>query len=376
MNNNVMSRIQRFTFWSALFAVAACENGPRDCNGDHILGITQNPTITVTTTAATTKVLRGGTLQVAILATFAGGPTGATLSIGGTLPPGVTATFSPTTVTESMTSIMTLSADSVASIGIFIYDVVATESGTANNVVTRTQLTAEVEIPFQLQMSGGQIATVGTSTSFTVKAARGTGFTAPVSLTLVTSTVPPGSTSSFSPAALVTGSSSLQLVLPDSAQPGRWLVKVAGRSGSIVDTIAGLLIIQAAPVPPDFIFNGFPASVTVTPGSSAQYVLELKRNLAAIGLGNFTQSVTGLPKGATSSFTPVNSFNNSQLTVTTSSTTPDGVYPLTLIGTLDTLVRTYVVTLVVETPANFTMSLTPPALTVARNASNSVDVSI
>lgn len=373
------TRAKLSSFWWAFLAVVAwipitgCGVIQAITEGELLV---QNPTITVTTNATTTKLVRGGTLQVAIGARFAGGPTRATLSLGGTLPTGVTASFSPGTITDSVSSTLTLTASATADTGIFVYNVVATESGSNNNVVSRAQLNAQVEVPFLLRMSSGQSVNAGMPTSFTLSAARGTGFTAPVALALVPTSVPPGTTSSFTSPTILTGTSSLDVVIPANAQPGRWIVRVVGTSGSIVDTIGGLLTIQAAPVPPEIFVTAAPASVTVAPGASADFDLAFVVNSSTPILGTIVPTVAGLPAGASATFTPVTTTPTSRLSIATTPAIADGIYPLTITATLGTLVKTTNVTLVVQTPANFSMSLTPASITVARNAVGSVDVAL
>jgi hypothetical protein len=66
--------------------------------------------------------------------------------------------------------------------------------------------------------------------------------------------------------------------------------------------------------------------------------------------GTVTFSVTGLPPGATKSFSPVSvaPSGSSTLTVTTKVTTPAGTYPLTIRATSGPHTRTVNVTLVVS----------------------------
>ncbi|GAC1594051.1 MAG: hypothetical protein NVS4B10_01320 [Myxococcales bacterium] len=81
---------------------------------------------------------------------------------------------------------------------------------------------------------------------------------------------------------------------------------------------------NCAPVPtPDFSLSTSPTSQTITPGASTSY------------------TVTVTPSGG---------FTGSTLSVTTSTTTPTGSYPLTITGTSGTLSRTTSVTLVVNAP--------------------------
>src|SRR5207245_497822 len=81
--------------------------------------------------------------------------------------------------------------------------------------------------------------------------------------------------------------------------------------------------------------------------------------------GGFTAAVTfsvsGLPGGATASFSPNPASASSTMTVATGAATPPGSYTLTITGASGTLTRTTSVTLTVS-PApvpDFTLSATP-----------------
>jgi len=135
----------------------------------------------------------------------------------------------------------------------------------------------------------------------------------------------------------------------------------------------------AVTVVPDFTLTATPASQPVTQGASATYVATITRT------GGFADpvafSVTGLPSGAAGTFNPnpaALTDANSTLSVTTSSTTPIGTYPLTITGTSGTLSHSAAVTLVVQaapTP-DFSLSATPASQTVKHGAGTSYTVSI
>jgi hypothetical protein len=83
----------------------------------------------------------------------------------------------------------------------------------------------------------------------------------------------------------------------------------------------------------DFSISVTPASQTVTAGSSTTYTVS-----TAVTSGSATRvslSATGLPTGASASFSsnPITSGGSSTLTVTTSTTTPNGTSTITVTGT-------------------------------------------
>jgi len=100
-------------------------------------------------------------------------------------------------------------------------------------------------------------------------------------------------------------------------------------------------------------FSASPSSQTVAPGGNAAYTATITAQ------GNFggivSLSTSGLPTGATASFSPttISGGGSSTLTVVTSSSTPTGTYPLTLTAySMGTVTQTAAVNLVVEPQAS------------------------
>jgi hypothetical protein len=129
--------------------------------------------------------------------------------------------------------------------------------------------------------------------------------------------------------------------------------------------------------PADFSLSATPSSQTVVAGTSTSYTANITRN------GGFTGSVTfsasGLPTGATGTFSPnPTTGNSSTLTLTTSATTPAGSYQVTITGTSGTLTHSTVVTLLVNPVpvGDFLLSATPGSRRVSTGASTSYTVNI
>jgi hypothetical protein len=106
------------------------------------------------------------------------------------------------------------------------------------------------------------------------------------------------------------------------------------------------------PPPPanDFSMAASPASGSVTAGSSAS--VSVGTAVTSGSAESVALSASGLPSGATATFSPatVNSGASSTLTVATSAATPAGTYPITVTGTASTVSHTAAYTLTV-TPA-------------------------
>jgi hypothetical protein len=129
---------------------------------------------------------------------------------------------------------------------------------------------------------------------------------------------------------------------------------------------------------PGFSVAAAPSSQSVVQGGSADYSVTVSRT------GGFsdpvTLSVTGVPAGTTATFAP-NPADFSTLTLATSSTTPAGIYPLTITGTASATTHSTSVTFVVNQPPpppspDFSLSAAPASQAVPRGGTASYAVSI
>src|SRR5439155_1138440 len=113
----------------------------------------------------------------------------------------------------------------------------------------------------------------------------------------------------------------------------------------------------------DFAVSASPTSQTVQRGASTSYAVTI--NPSGGFSGQVRLSASGLPAGASGSFTPNPATASSTFSVTTSASTPVGTYTLTITGASGTLTHTTTVTLVVATPPDFTIGASPSSQTVA-----------
>ena len=132
----------------------------------------------------------------------------------------------------------------------------------------------------------------------------------------------------------------------------------------------------AVTVVPDFTLSATPTSQTVTQGASTTY------NVTVNPTGGFTGSVglvvSGLPAGASGTFSPVIA-DQSTLSITSDPVaTLPGSYALTITGTSGTLTHTATVTLVVQAASagDFSLSALPGSQTVLAGAGTTYTVSI
>ncbi|WP_200821547.1 hypothetical protein [Bryocella elongata] len=204
-----------------------------------------------------------------------------------------------------------------------------------------------------------QTVAQGSSATYTTTVSALNGFTGTVNLSV--SGLPAGATASFNPASVTaSGTSALSISTAANTTPGTYTLTIAGTNGTLSRSTTVTMIV---PGPPDFGITASPSSQAVTPGNSANYTTSIS------AMNGFTStvnlSVSGLPTGATASFTPtsVTTSGSATLSVSTATTTPTGTYTLTVTGTSGTLSHAATVTLVVATP-DFSMSATPASQTV------------
>ena len=127
----------------------------------------------------------------------------------------------------------------------------------------------------------------------------------------------------------------------------------------------------------DFSVAVSPTSASVAPGSNATATVS-----TAVTSGS-AQSVSlgasGLPTGATASFSPatINAGSSSTLTIATSSSTPTGTYTVTITGTGTSATHTTTFTLTVQssTSSDFSISVSPASASVVAGNGTAATVS-
>ena len=188
--------------------------------------------------------------------------------------------------------------------------------------------------------------TAGGSATYTVTATAFSGFSGSVAFSV--SGLPSGATASFSPASLTgSGTSTLTITTTGSTPAGTSTVTITGMSGTITRTTSVSLVVNAVPPAPDFTITASPSTQTVVIGNATTYTATIG---ALNGFGGVvTLSATGLPTGATASFSPatVTGSGPATLTVSTTASTPAGPSTLTITGTSGGLVHSTTVTLTV-----------------------------
>ena len=124
----------------------------------------------------------------------------------------------------------------------------------------------------------------------------------------------------------------------------------------------------------DFSLSASPASRTIVQGGGTSYTATVTGGAGFAG--SVALSVSGLPAGATGSFSPASiaTSGSSTLSVSTSTSTAPGNYPLTITATSGALTHTANVTLVVS--GNFSVSVAPTSLAVSRGSNGNYSVTV
>ena len=181
----------------------------------------------------------------------------------------------------------------------------------------------------------------GGSADYSVTVSRTGGFSDPVTLSVTG--VPAGTTAGFAPNPA--DSSTLTLATSSTTPVGTYPLTITGTAGATTDSASVTLVVSQPPPPPspDFSLSAAPASQPIVRGGTAAYVVSIAPSGGFTGAVTF--SVSGLPVGATASFSPNPTSTTSTLSVRTTTTTKTGTYTLSISGTAGTLTRTTTVTL-------------------------------
>jgi len=215
-----------------------------------------------------------------------------------------------------------------------------------------------------------QQTTQGGSTTFTASVTPQSGFTGTV--TLSSSGLPAGVTATFSVTSLTSGNSTLNVTVGDSVAPGSYPFTVTATSGTLTHTANATLQVQASG---NYTVSVTPASKKVFQAGHTNFTVTVTpQNGFADPV---TLGVTGLPDGATGSFTvPALSSGNSTLNIVVGSSVVPGSYPLTITGVSGALSHDAAATLTVLVQGTYTVTVAPAAQAVTRGSTSTYTVTI
>jgi len=191
----------------------------------------------------------------------------------------------------------------------------------------------------------------GDSTTFTINVVPGSDPTPSVSFDVAG--LPPGVTSSFSPATVTgAGATTLTLFAGGGTTPGVYPITVTGTGATSTFSLPLSLTVNSATA--NYSINASPSAITNVAGDTANFTVTF--STANNYLGNVTLSVAGgLPPGAKATFSPpaVGSGSPiSTLSIATLGTTAPGAYPITISATDGSTTRSTTAVLVINSLSN------------------------
>jgi len=285
-----------------------------------------NGPVTVTVTPPNATLLRGGSQTFDAVTTDVGGhDVGAYTIVSWAATPVACGSFDPITNWRT-TFTANLSAGgqtcTLTATGRFLGGSQQwTGSGSASVVVLPPD--------FDLSISPtSQAVTAGYQSQYTIAIAARNGFDSLVDLSIAG--LPSGATADFMPSGPVTpGGVRLTISTTASTPPGTYTLALQGTSGTLVHLTNATLVVEALR---DFSLAVAPSSRSVLPGESATFTITLT---AINGFDTWaTLTATGLPAGATASFSPatMTATQPSTLVILTSPSVVPGSYRVTVTG--------------------------------------------
>jgi len=291
----------------------------------------------------------GSTSSLVVTVKPLNGFTGNVVVSASNLPPGVTVSYNPATVVGgSGSSTITFSAASSLALGTYTVTLTG-NSGTLSHSTSVPLVVNDSVGDWTGYLNNAALnGPPGSSPSYTIVAQPIGGFNGTIALSVAG--LPPGATSSFSPASIVGGSGSSILTVKTATttpQPSVYTLTITGTNGILVHNTTAYLGVTTSQG--DFTGSASPSSVSVpSAGGVANYAVTLSPIQG--GAGDVSLSVGGLPPGATASFTPSTvsgGSGTSNLQITVASGTPAGTYSIAITSTGSGVVHQTGVSLVV-----------------------------
>jgi uncharacterized membrane protein len=187
----------------------------------------------------------------------------------------------------------------------------------------------------------------------------------------VLSNAPTGLRAGFSQNPSLSNTSVL-LVTPAANTPsGRYVMTIVASAGSTQRVSAVVLTVRASA---DFAYVVTPVSQTAAKPGTYSYRIDLASAVAVKPVVSF--EVAGVPAGTTAKFTNSSTDQTTTLQVTTSTTTPNGTYFLTITGRSGSYVRQSNVSLIVNANPGFGISADRSTVGVTRGIQNFFSVSV
>ena len=231
------------------------------------------------------------------------------------------------------------------------------------------------DFSLSLSPTGGNVS-AGSNTFSTVTVTYVKGKNQLVSLSA--SGQPSGVTITFSPSSVFpTATSTMSIGISSTVTPGTYTITVKGVGGGVTKRATyTLTVTQQQPF--DFSLSLSPTSGTVQQGKNVTTIITA--NLVSGSTKTVSFSASGLPSGTSIYFAPSSCSPscNSFVGFVTSSTTPLGNYSIIISGTDGTITRTatYILSVIPPPPFDYSISVNPSGILVARGSSNTSTISV
>ncbi len=335
------------------------------------------PSLEVSLSSAAVSAADGASAGVTVTVGVSGGFSAAVALSATGLPAGVTASFSPATLTSpgSGTSTLSLSVGSQVAAGSYPVEITAAGGSLTENA----SLTLTVTPPgsFTLTLTSGSVSVKpGGAASDQATVSVAGGFSAGVALSV--SGLPAGVTASATPSSFAapgSGSSTLLISAGAQAAAGSYPVTVTATGGGVTQNASFTLTVAPAA---SFTLTLSTPSVTVAQGGSGSVV-----ETVAISSGfnsTVTLTVSGQPAGVTVTpgyavlAAPGAGMNTLSLSVGLQ--VAPGSYPIEITAAGGGITQNATLTLIVTQPGSFALRLASGSVSVKQGGSGSVQATV
>jgi cellulase/cellobiase CelA1 len=315
-------------------------------------------------TTTPVSAVQGTTETSSVTVSEFGGFSGTVALSLGTLPAGVTASFSPASVSSSAGSTLTFTVSATAVPGTYPLTVTGT-SGTTTETAALS-LTVVSAPTFTISATSTTVnLPVGTNPTDTFTITFLGGLTGSVSVSATG--LPSGLQANFSPSSVNApgGSIVANFSAQSSTPPGSYPIKIVGTNGTITESVTITIVIPAT----GFTLAASPTNLSVTQGASSSDTITVTDLSGFAGTVSFTAS--GLPSGVTASFSPASSTTSTVLTLAATTTATTGAFTVTVTGTSGSNTATASITLNVVSGGTGTFTLKPSATALSVVAGSS-----
>lgn len=270
----------------------------------------------------------------------------------------INTTLSTTTISNTSSAKATVNIGANTAPGTYDINVSGVANGVQHSAICR--LIVIVAGDFDLAVNPtSQIVNAGQSTSFILNTLAKGGFAEKISLTA--SSPSNNIQVSFSSNTIdATGLSTFIVSTSPTTEPKDYQIIISASGGGITKQVPVTLTVKAALVN-DFTLAIKPDSQTVSAGKVTSFSLSVDGQNGFTGMVNLSAEIAEKSIGlAFSNNTPI-AFSTVSITVSTSSTTPPGNYPIKIIGTAGSVVKTVFAAINVtpEVTDKFSLAIAP-----------------